>query len=41
MRDLKLLTDDEQGDQNDRTKAEYRACRLGATSQPDVNVANK
>ena len=42
MRDSKLLTEaDEEADRNDRTKAEKRASRQGATSQPDVNVANK
>ena len=42
MRDSKPLTKaDEQADRNDRTKAENRACRQRATSQPDVNVANK
>ena len=42
MRYSKLLTEaDEQADRNDRTKAENRACRQGATSQPDVNLVNK
>ena len=42
MRDSKPLTEaDEKADRNDRTKAETRACRQGATSQPDANVANK
>ena len=42
MRDSKPLTEtDEEADRNDGTKAENRACRQGATSQPDVNVANE
>ena len=42
MRDSKPLTEaDEQADRKDRTKAENRALSKGATSQPDVNVANK
>ena len=41
MRDLKPLTEAaEQADWNDRTKTENRACRQGATSQPDMKVAN-
>ena len=42
MNDSKPLTKaDEQADRKDRTKAENRACRQGAPSQPDVKVANK
>ena len=42
LRVSKPLTEaDEETDRNDRTKAENRACRQEATSQQDVNVANK
>ena len=42
IRDSKSLTKaDAQADRNDRTNAENRAYRRGATSQSDVNVANK
>ena len=42
-RDSKPLTEaDERGaDCKDRTNADEGACRKGATSQPEVNVANK
>ena len=41
-RDSKLPTEgDERDDRKDRTKADNRACRQGATSQPEVNLANK
>ena len=32
---------DEQADRKDRTNADNGTCRQGATTQPDVNVANK
>ena len=42
MRDSKPTTEaDEQADQKDRSKADNEACRQGATSQPEVKVANK
>ena len=41
-RDSKPPTEaDEQADRKDRTNADNGTCRQGATTQPDVNVANK
>ena len=42
MRYSKSLTEaNGEAVRNDRTNAENRACRQGATSQPDVTVVNK